>query len=243
MDMLFPKVASDVDPLEIYAADSRMPKADRPWLMLNMITSVDGATDVVGTSGGLSGPGDKAVFAAIRSVADIILIGAETLRSENYGPPEINSAALAHRANRNQQPKPRLAIVSGSLDLDLTTDVFNSKPPPLLFTVAEPLPDRLAQACEVAEVHRLGVERVHLAEVVGRLSDLGAGVVLAEGGPRLNGQLLAMNMPDELCWTVAPLLIGGDSARLTSGGPARLDRLRLERVLIQDHYLFLKYCS
>ncbi|WP_420638433.1 dihydrofolate reductase family protein [Candidatus Poriferisocius sp.] len=269
MDQLLPEFVGDVDPIALYGADRRVPPEDRPWLMLNMVTSVDGATSADQVSGTLSSPGDRRVFAAIRAVADVILVGAETVRREGYGPPRAHPAAAAARAGRKQAPRPRLAVVSGSLDLDFAAPLFDDDPPPLLFTGAEPPADRLARAEATADVHRLGNERVEpahtyrpgtprveradshrpgtprveAAAVVARLGQLGAQVVLAEGGPRLNSQLVAEGLVDELCWTISPLLAGGDSARLVEGGPPGLAHLRLARVLVHDHSLFLRYLT
>ena len=249
MRMLFPEDTAAVDPLALYADDNRPRRGNRPWVMLNMITSVDGATDANGRSGELSNPGDKTVFAAIRAVADIILVGAETLRAESYGPPSATSAIQATRMQRKQAPRPRLAIVSGSLDLDFSGEVFADNPPPLLFTGAKPPPERLARAKQVAAVHTakanasLGDNRVDLTEIIKRLGELGAGVVLAEGGPSLNGQIFSTGMADELCWSIAPLLAGGQSQRLSVGAPAVLQGLILDRVLTQDHTLFLRYLT
>ena len=241
MDQLFPRFVSDVDPVAVYASDSRIPHPDRPWLMLNMVTSADGATSTEGVSGSLSSPEDRLVFAAIRAVADVILVAAETVRREGYGPPKTTPAAAASRTARNQAPRPRLAVVSGSLDLDYASPAFHDRPPPLLFTVDAPPADRLAQAEAVADVHRTGADGVDLAEAMGRIAQTGAGVVLAEGGPTLNGQLLAAGLLDELCWTISPTLAGGESSRMAKGAPPQLDRLRLERVLAHDHTLFLRY--
>ena len=129
--------------------------------MLNMVTSADGATSVDGVSGGLSSPGDRQVFGAIRAVADVILVAAETVRREGYGPPKTTPAVAASRTARNQSPRPRLAVVSASLDLDFTAPVFDDRPPPLLFTVDAPPAERLAQAEAVADVHRMGTDRVN----------------------------------------------------------------------------------
>lgn len=241
VDQLFPRFVSDIDPVAVYGSDGRIPHPDRPWLMLNMVTSADGATSVDGVSGGLSSPGDRQVFAAIRAVADVILVAAETVRREGYGPPKTTPAVAASRTARNQAPRPRLAVVSASLDLDFTAPVFDDRPPPLLFTVDAPPAERLAQAEAVADVHRTGTDRVNLAEAMGRIAQTGAKVVLAEGGPSLNGQLLATGLLDELCWTISPTLAGGDSSRMAKGAPPQLDRLRLEWVLAQDHTLFLRY--
>ncbi|MYH97644.1 MAG: pyrimidine reductase family protein [Acidimicrobiia bacterium] len=243
MDQLFPRFVSDVDPAALYAADSRIPHPDRPWLMLNMVTSADGATSADGVSASLSSPVDRRVFAAIRAVADVVVVAAETVRREGYGAPKSNPEAAADRMARNQAPRPRLAVVSRSLDLDFTASVFGDSPPPLLFTVAEPPAERLAQAEAVAEVHRMGTDRVDLTTAMARIGQLGASVVLAEGGPTLNGQLLAAGLLDEVCWTISPTLAGGDSSRMAKGAPARLQQLRLDRVLAQDHTLFLRYLA
>ena len=136
-----------------------------------------------------------------------------------------------------------MAIVSRSLDLDFTAPLFGDDPPPMLFTVAEPPAGRLAEAEAVAEVHRMGAESADLAEVLNRVGESGARVVLAEGGPGLNGQLLAAGLLDEVCWTISPTLAGGDTPRMAQGAPPRLDQLRLVRVLAQDHTLFLRYLT
>lgn len=243
MDQLHPRFVSDVDPLTLYGSDTRVAHPDRPWLMLNMVTSADGAASADGLSGGLSNPGDRQVFAAIRAVADVILVAAETVRSEGYGPPKANPRAAARRASRNQTPRPRLAILSGSLDLDFTTPLFSDRPPPLLFTAGNPPADRLARAEASAEVHCLGADRVDAAELLGRIGQSGADVVLAEGGPSLNGQLVAAGLLDELCWTISPTIAGGDSPRMVRHAPPRLDRLRLDRVLADEQTLFLRYLA
>ncbi|WP_419917731.1 dihydrofolate reductase family protein [Candidatus Poriferisocius sp.] len=211
--------------------------------MLNMITSADGATAVDGVSGGLSGPEDREVFAAIRAVADFILVAAETVRREAYGPPRTSPGTAASRTLRSQAPRPRLAVVSRSLELDFTAALFDDHPPPVLFTVTDPPAERLAEAGTVAEIHRLGTDRVDMEQAMRRMGRSGARVVLAEGGPSLNGQLLAAGLVDEVCWTISPALAGGDTHRMTRGAPPRLDRLRLVRVLAQNHTLFLRYIT
>lgn len=243
MDQLLPRFVSDVNPVALYASDRRDPHPDRPWLMLNMVTSADGATSSGGVSGGLSSPEDREVFAAIRAVADVILVAAQTVRRESYGPPKTRPEVAESRASRGQAPRPRLAVVSRSLDLDFTAPLFDDHPPPMLFTVADPPADRLARAEAVAEVHRLGTDRVDLGEVLHRIGQSDARVVLAEGGPSLNGQLWAAGLLDEMCWTISPTLAGGDTPRMVRGAPPRLDRLRLVRVLAQGHTLFLRYLT
>jgi len=89
VDQLHPRFVSNVDPLTLYGSDKRVAHPDRPWLMLNMVTSADGAAASDGLSGGLSTPGDRRVFAAIRAVADVILVAAETVRRETTLNPDV----------------------------------------------------------------------------------------------------------------------------------------------------------
>lgn len=244
MQQLLPEFRDDVDPLELYEADPRPAPTDRPWVLVNMISSADGATAIEGVSGGLGGPPDRRVFTAIRSLADFVLVGSRTLRAERYGPPRTPVELQERRVLRGQAPKPRIAVVSTRLDLDLGSPLFTeSDPPPLVVTA--PGAD-LVRRTEVADRGDLLLagqgERVDVQEALRSLHELGARVVLVEGGPSLNAQLVAEGLFDELCLTVAPLLVGGASSRIVAGlsSQAPLD-LSLARVLAEDGMLFLRY--
>ncbi len=141
MDQVVPRFEADVDAAGLYAADHRPPGPDRPWVAVNMVASVDGAVTVEGRSGGLSSPGDKAIFFALRSVADVILVGAGTVRAENYGPPRISPEDQAARQARGQAPVPTIAVVSGRLDLDPGHRLFVDSPTrPVILTTSRVRP-------------------------------------------------------------------------------------------------------
>src|SRR5207253_1811303 len=71
-----------------------------------------------------------------------------------------------------------------------------------------------------------------------------ARTVLAEGGPSLNGQLAAAGLIDELCLSLSPALVGGDSKRILSGPTLEMPaRCELRSVCEDDGYLFLRYRS
>lgn len=263
MRQLLPVGADDVDPLAAYAADARPTPADRPWVLINMITSIDGATAVAGLSGGLGGPADKEAFRAIRAVADVVLVAAGTLRAEHYGPVRVRDDVRRQRLERGQAPSPRLAIVSGRLDLDPTQPVFtDSEPAPLVLTTraaAARAPAALRGRCELrvptgadpspAAAPGIGSgpdpseDRVDLDAALRSLRRVdGARVVLVEGGPSLNGALVAAGLVDEVCLSLAPRLVGGTSARLAHGAdPVGVESLTLHRVLTEDGILFLRY--
>ena len=239
--LLPPTAGPDIDPATVYAADDRTPRTGGPWVMVNMISSADGATSLGGVSGPLGGPADKRVFAAIRALADVILVGAGTVRAERYGAPRVTTAQRERRQARGQEPLPRLAVVSAKLQLEPSDPIFAAEPRPLVFTVQDADADRRAALAEVADVVVSGLGWVNLVSAVDELHQRGAGVILSEGGPSLNGALVAAGLVDELCLTLAPRLIGGVSSRIAQGGMARLAKLRLDRVLEDDGLLFLRY--
>ena len=93
------------------------PGAAAPFVRANMVASIDGAVTYDGKSGGLGGPGDRAVFRVLRGLADVILVGAGTATTEGYGRPQADEALAAHRESLGQAPAPALALVSRSLSI------------------------------------------------------------------------------------------------------------------------------
>jgi riboflavin biosynthesis pyrimidine reductase len=239
---LLPHPLEDLDPVEAHAAAERPRPPGRPWLLVNMVASADGATAIDGVSGGLGGPADKAVFRAIRGSADVVLAAAGTVRAEGYGPPKTHPDVQAARRARGQQPHPRIAIVSGSLDLDPATELFaDAAEPPLVFTTAEAAaaaPDALAA---VADLRPAGTGSVDLVVVLAELGRLGVGTVACEGGPSLNGQLIAADLVDELDLTTSPLLVGGDSRRAAVGGDGTPRRFAIAHLWEADGLVFTRY--
>jgi riboflavin biosynthesis pyrimidine reductase len=184
--------------------------------MLNVVTSVDGATAVGGVSGPLGSPADKAVFAALRAAADVVLAGAATVNAERYRPPRTPPVEQERRRARGQRAKPRLAVVSGSLSLDPDLELFTDPAErPIVLTTHDAPTDRRRRLEPVADVVAAGTGRVDLAEALARLGEHGS-VVLCEGGSALNGQLIALDLVDEVNLTVAPALAAGTSPRLAA---------------------------
>ena len=171
-----------------------------------MVASLDGAIAVDGRSGGLGGDADLRLFRILRSLADVVLVAAGTVRSEMYGPPKLPDELIAARLSRGQPRLPRLAVVSRSLQLDWGSRLFAEADPdarPLVVTCAGASPQGLARAATVAEVVVAGGDTVDLHAALLELGARGAGSVLCEGGPLLNSALAAGGLLDELCLTVA----------------------------------------
>src|SRR3954447_5061780 len=164
---------------------------DRPWLMLDMVSSVDGRIALDGRVGELSTPPDKALFLHLRALSDAVVVGAQTVRSENYGPVRSNPAAAERRAARNQAPDARLCIVSRSLQLDPTARVFDEGGPlPVIFTCESSPVERRAILAEVAHVEVIGDDFVDLTAAMRMLRGWGSELVVCEGGAMINSELV-----------------------------------------------------
>jgi riboflavin biosynthesis pyrimidine reductase len=200
-----------------------------------MVASLDGAITIAGRSGGLGGEADRAMFFALRHVADVILVGAGTARAEDYGPTRANDAVRTARVARGQAELPRLAIVTRSLDLDPGARLFGDPDnQPYVITNRNAPADRVAALAEVAEVVQLGDDEVDLVATLERLRRDGAGVVTCEGGPALNGDLIAHDLVDEWALTIAPLLVSGDAGRSSRGPLPDPRRFELARLLAAE---------
>lgn len=228
----------DVDDVDaVVAAEPRPAPPERPWVLVNMVASLDGAIAVDGRSDPLGGPADKAVFFALRAVADVVLAGAGTVRAEGYGPVRPSASQRAARRARGQEEVPPVAVVTRSLDLDPGSRLFTAVdgPRPIVITCDAAPAERRRALEEVADVVVAGHDDVDLRAALAELRGLGHAVVTCEGGPLVNGDLVAADAIDEWDLTVSPLLAGGQGGR-SAVGPAPVDprRFRLERLLEGD---------
>jgi riboflavin biosynthesis pyrimidine reductase len=222
---------------------------DSPWLRANMVASFDGAATLAGRSGGLSGEADREIFAMLRAITDVILVGAGTARAEGYAPvrPESEGVRWAWlRAGRT--PSPPIAVVTGRLDLDLDSPLLADAPghaTTIVITTASAPAARLEAAARTADVVVAGEVSVDLPAAVAALAGRGHRSILAEGGPHLLGQLAATGQLNELCLTVSPLLAGPGAGRIVQGMPlpdgTPAPLLTLEHVLTDEGYLFCRY--
>ena len=216
------------------------------WVRGNMITSLDGGAADDGKSGGLAGPGDRAVFVQMREAADVILVGAATVRVENYSGAQLPVAARQARQRRGQAEVPPIAILTRSGNLDPTARLFTrTDVPPLILTSARTVEDtrcRLGAVAEVIDASGPDPDSADSARVLEILAERGLFRVLTEGGPLILGNLINNDLLDELCLTVAPILVGGSAKRIVTGLGNVHTRMRRTHLLADDDgYLYTRY--
>ena len=216
------------------------------WVRGNMIASLDGGATDDGKSGGLAGPGDKAVFGTMREHADVILVGAGTVRTENYSGAQFNPAQRQARQRRGQAEVPPIAVVTNRGRFDHDAKLFTrTEVPPLVLTSTEAVDDtrgRLGSMAEVIDASGPHPDRVDAAAALHALADRKLFRVLCEGGPQFLGLLINDGLLDELCLTVAPLLVGGAAQRITTGPGAVRTPMRRRHLLTDDAgYLYMRY--
>jgi riboflavin-specific deaminase-like protein len=243
MRALVPADLGAGDALDAYA----LPAAElpgRPFVRVNMISSLDGAIAIHGRAGGLTGPADQRLFQLLRSLTDVVVVGAGTMRTEGYGPVRLDAAQRAQRQARGQSPVPPIAVVTHSCHLDWTAPFFSeAEARPILLTTGDADDQAVARASDAADVIVCGDTQVDLSRALGELGRRGTHSVLVEGGPTLNAQLAAAGLIDELCLTLSPRLVAGTGPRVLAG-PELNDALALDvrHIMEEDGFFFLRLC-
>ena len=219
------------------------------WLRANMVSSADGAASLGGITSGLSSEADRHLFALLRTLADVIVVGAATVRAERYAP--VRQHELWPDLRPGRPPTPPIAVITARLDLDPSSRLVAAAPPSartIVITTAQAPADRRAALNELAEVIVAGQETVDLKAAVAELAERGHRRMLAEGGPHLLAQIAAAGLLDELCLTIGPLLAGPGADRIVAGaplpgtGPADAPQpLTLAHVLQDNGFLFCRY--
>jgi len=245
---LFPSAADSPDLPGLYAYPD---PGSGPWLRANMVSSADGAAALEGVTKALSSDTDRHVFALLRTLCDVIVVGASTAREEHYQP--ARPRELWRHLREGRTPTPPIAVVSRRLDLDPGSPLIATAPPQartIVITSATSPAGRRAELAARADVIVAGEDDVDLAAAVSALAGRGHRRVLAEGGPHLLGQFVEAGLLDELCLTIGPLMAGPGAGRIVAGttlpataSSARPVPLTLAHVLEDDGFLLCRYTS
>lgn len=197
------------------------PESPRPWIRTNFVSTLDGAAFAEdGKSGSLGGDIDTHVFKLLRSLADVVVVGAGTARTEGYKPSSLP-----------------IAIVSRGLDIP---DVLVS-PGQVVITTADAAPAKIRQLRQTVDVIAEGVGEIDWPAVLAQFTARGWLRVLCEGGPTLHGDLTALDLVDEVCVTYAPVLAAGTAPRIAHGQQAVDRPMKLGHVFTVDDVLLTRW--
>lgn len=220
------------------------PGLTEPWVQANFVASADGAATLEGRSAGLSHPADKKIFALGRDLADVILAGVGTVLAEQYAGIKPRELRTARRQARGLQPLPPIAVVSNNCLIPTDAPLFaDTTVPPIVLTCAHAPPERRHALEDAgADVVICGDDTVHLPSMLKALGERGLHRVNCEGGPQLMASMLAEDLVDQLCLTVAPLMAGAGADRIVAGAITdHPRRFELASVLHADGFLLLRY--
>lgn len=210
------------------------------WLRANMVASLDGAAAYEGKVSPLGSEADQQVLSLLRGLSDVVIVGANTVRVEGYGPMPPDESWREIRQGRPSAPP--LAIVSARLDLDFDAPVFaDAYVRPILITCESAPVERRREAEQRADVVVCGGLVADIGEAFDALADRGFTRQLSEGGPRLLAEIARAGRLDELCLTLSPRIVAGNEPRITNGPLVEDVPMRLERVFEEDGFLFTRY--
>jgi riboflavin biosynthesis pyrimidine reductase len=197
------------------------PAAGRPWLRTNFVATLDGAAYAEdGRSGSLGGDVDTRVFHVLRSLADVVVVGAGTARTEGYGPSNVPIAVVSRGLHIPEQ------LVA---------------PGQLVITAADAPADALHELRKSVDVIAVGQGRIDWPAVLDELAGRGWTNVLCEGGPTLHGELIDLDLVDELCLTIAPVLTSGGAPRIAHSAHSADRPMRLGHCVAADDVLLTRW--
>jgi riboflavin-specific deaminase-like protein len=203
---------------------------ERPYLVLNMVSTLDGKATIDWRTRGLSSELDRRLFHHLRTQADAVMVGAGTARVEGYGRMAKSDELRAKREREGLAPDPLAVVVSGRLDLPADLPLLQEPEQRVLIATGS---DAVLQGTKAQiEYLRTGDD---LPLLMGRLrAEHGVGSVLCEGGPTLNSHLLAAGLVDELFLTLNRKLSGGAAALTIVAGSSLIEPTELSLVSVAE---------
>ncbi|MDX6605607.1 MAG: hypothetical protein QOD14_147 [Solirubrobacterales bacterium] len=212
---------------------------DRPYLILNFATTLDGRAAIDGKSGPIGSPTDSEMLQRLRTRVDAVMIGAGTMRAERYGRIVSDPQLRAYRERTLLTHDPLAVIVSNRFELPWDAGLFtDGGGRVVVFTASEKEPPETNTPVTVVR-HPDGVELDRALEWL--LVERGIRSVLCEGGPTLHGRLRERGLADELFVTIAPKIAGGEGPRLLEGALTDVDQVELAWLLESGGELFARY--
>jgi riboflavin biosynthesis pyrimidine reductase len=214
------------------------PDTGRPWVRTNFVSTLDGAAYAEdGKSGSLGGPVDTEVFALLRSLADVIVVGAGTARTEGYQPVRADDVDADLRSRLGLSAVPPIAVVSRRLDIPEPLVADGQ----LVITSADAPSASLEALAPRVDVIAVGTGEIDWPAALNALAERGLHRVLCEGGPSLHGTLTGLDLVDELCLTIAPVMSSGTAPRIAHSSSPVDHPMELGHVFDADGVLLTRW--
>lgn len=213
---------------------------ERPYLVLNMVATLDGKATLGGRTAGIGGPADRQLFHQLRTQADAVVVGAGTLRAERYGRIVRDPALREKREREGLAADPLACVVSASLEglAELPLLAASEQRVAVLTAASGDLPPREARVEYVrGRPGEGGGGQVDLGAALGRLrTEWGVRSILCEGGPTLNSELFRAGLVDELFLSTAPKVAAGAKALTIVAGESLSAPVELELVWLLERH-------
>lgn len=231
------------------ALDLPEPPDDRPYVISNMVMSLDGTVVVEGTERGLGSTVDQALMREIRVNVDVVMNGANTLRISGTSS-RVSEHLVEVRQSRGLTSHPIAAVLSASGDLPLDKLFFTARDFEAVVFLADSAPEGRRTAIEATgrEVVAVPADDPVPSMLQYLRRDRGARALLVEGGPHLLGSLIAVGAVDEYFLTLGPVVVAANSAlpATVAARPPSIEALT-HLDLVSAHFepstneLFLRY--
>jgi 2,5-diamino-6-(ribosylamino)-4(3H)-pyrimidinone 5'-phosphate reductase len=244
---LYPAPLQDLPAGGIYE-DLELPPPERtdrsrPYVIINMVSSVDGKTTIEGKSSPIGSQTDRQAMRILRSKCDAVMVGAGTLRAEKLSL-KLDDAFGA--------PQPLAIIVTSTGEVSLNSNLIGYEGQNVLVITTEAGPEsRASRLCESARLLRAPTTASGDVDLENALRILqceyAVDVLLVEGGPSLNHSLVSKKLVDELFLTLAPKLLGGPRSGTltllegTGLSPSQSPKVVLVSVHLSGDELYLRY--
>jgi len=237
---LLPDAASTTVAEQLHGLDLKpLAKPDRPYLILNFVTTLDGRATIDGRSGPIGSETDTEMLQRLRTRVDAVMIGAGTMRAERYGRIVSDPQLRAYRERTGLAHDPLAVLISNRFELPWDAGLFtDGGGRVVIFTASDQEPPETATPVTVIR-HPDGVELDSALEWLRH--ERGIASVLCEGGPTLHGRLREGGLADELFLTIAPKIAGGEAPRILEGALPDVDVVDLAWLLDSASELFARY--
>lgn len=214
------------------ALDLPSPPDGRPYVLVNMVSSVDGKVVIEGTEKGLGSKVDQRLMRELRVNADVVMNGAGTMRASGTGSKVGDPALERIRLGRDLTANPVAAVLTRSGDLPLDISFFAARDFDAVVYVTATTPIAKREAIEATGRPVYVLEDAdHIAAMLRHMRrELKANVLLLEGGPTMNSEFFRLGFADELFVTIGPVIVGGERTLTVVEGPSAFTLQELRRL-------------